>query len=153
MKNLSILALTLSATVAIAPAFAETTSHYNISNPSNQQADLSFAFGNVENLQAADMTLAQMQETEGAVAPLIFTPAILGGARVLLTGYTRHGINQAISRNGVGVSNRAILNTMRNPTKVRHDPVRQTTSFHSRGGGVVLNQQGQVVTTWGKPRR
>lgn len=106
-----------------------------------------------KSLQVIAMTDEEMAETEGVVAPLVFTPAILGGARVLLTGYTRHGINQAISRNGAGVSGRAILNTMRNSTKVRHDPVRQTTSFHSKGGGVVLNQQGQVVTTWGKPRR
>ena len=83
MKKLSILAL--SATVAIAPAFAETTSHYTTPSVDTQtivlpqttvsattpQADLSFAFDNVENLQATDMTLAEMQETEGAVAPLV----------------------------------------------------------------------------------
>ena len=83
MKKLSILAL--SATVAIAPAFAETTSHYTTPSVDTQtivlpqttvsattpQADLSFAFDNVENLQATDMTLAEMQETQGAVAPLV----------------------------------------------------------------------------------
>ena len=44
MKKLSILAL--SATVAITPAYAETTSHYNIPSTelSTQQADLSFTF-------------------------------------------------------------------------------------------------------------
>ena len=71
MKKLSILAL--SATIAITPAFAETTAHYNtpITELSSQQADLSFAFDNVENLQATDMTLAEMQETQGAVAPYV----------------------------------------------------------------------------------
>ena len=83
MKKLSILAL--SATVAITPAFAETTSHYTTPSVDTQtivlpqtsvssttpQADLSFAFDNVENLQATDMTLAEMQETQGAVAPLV----------------------------------------------------------------------------------
>ena len=65
MKKLSILAL--SATVAITPAFAETTAHYNtpITELSSQQADLSFAFDNVENLQAVVMTDGQMQETRG----------------------------------------------------------------------------------------
>jgi len=36
-----------------------------------QQADLSFAFDDVENLQAVAMTDGQMQETQGAVAPLV----------------------------------------------------------------------------------
>jgi len=71
MKKLSILAL--SATVAITPAFAETTAHYNtpITELSSQQADLSFAFDNVENLQAVVMTDREMAETQGAVAPYV----------------------------------------------------------------------------------
>lgn len=66
MKNFSILALTLSATVAITPAFAETTPYYNTVTPSTQQADLSFAFDSTENLQATAMTDKEMAETEGA---------------------------------------------------------------------------------------
>ena len=77
MKKLSILAL--SATVAITPAFAETDVNYNtpsteltpVTELSTQQADLSFAFDDAENLQATDMTLAEMQETQGAVAPYV----------------------------------------------------------------------------------
>ncbi|STY86107.1 Uncharacterised protein [Moraxella ovis] len=66
MKKLSILAL--SATVAIAPAFAETTAYYNTPSVelSTQTADLSFAFDDVENLQTKEMTLTEIQETEGA---------------------------------------------------------------------------------------
>lgn len=77
MKKLSILALT--ATIAITPAFAEVNSYAtpsviqsavsldDIDTPATtSQADLSFAFGDVENLQTTDMTLAEMQETEGA---------------------------------------------------------------------------------------
>ncbi|WP_435931741.1 hypothetical protein ACSF86_00285 [Moraxella bovoculi] len=83
MKKLSILALT--ATVAIAPAFAETavyqtipstTPSVELSTQPTQEADLSFAFDDIENLQATDMTLAEMQETEGAALPL----AYMGGA-------------------------------------------------------------------------
>ena len=68
MKKLSILAL--SATVAITPAFAETTAHYNtpITELSTKQADLSFAFDDAENLQAVVMTDKEMAETEGAWA-------------------------------------------------------------------------------------
>lgn len=39
---------------------------FNCTKLSTQDTDLSFAFDNVENLQATDMTLAEMQETEGA---------------------------------------------------------------------------------------
>ncbi|STY86111.1 Uncharacterised protein [Moraxella ovis] len=72
MKKFSILALT--ATIATAPAFAETTSHYTtpsveLSTQPTQEADLSFAFNDTQNLQAVAMTDSQMQETEGAWIP------------------------------------------------------------------------------------
>lgn len=99
MKKLSILAL--SATVAITPAFAEMTVHYNTPSVDTQtivlpqttvsaktpQADLSFAFDDVENLQTKDMTATEMQETEGAALPLAYygvvygVPAMYAGAR------------------------------------------------------------------------
>ncbi|MFW2178283.1 MULTISPECIES: hypothetical protein [unclassified Moraxella] len=66
MKKLSILAIT--ATVAITPAFADVTSNYNTPVSTIQQADLSFAFDNAENLQAMAMTDKQMADTEGAWA-------------------------------------------------------------------------------------
>ena len=71
MKKLSILAL--GATVAITPAFAETTTHYNtpITELSTKQADLSFAFDDVENLQAVALTDREMAEPQGAVAPYV----------------------------------------------------------------------------------
>ena len=89
MKRLSILAL--SATVAITPAFAETTAHYNtpITELSSQQADLSFAFDNVENLQAVVMTDGQMQETQGAWVPYAIGGAIGGISYVSGCAYTK----------------------------------------------------------------
>lgn len=124
MKKLSILAL--SATVAIAPAFAETGVNYNTPSvdvqpaisfdvsqqpalPTTAQADLSFAFGDVENFQTTDMTLAEMQETEGAALPpmaiyygaVYGVPAIYAGARwasgngpQLLSNRIRHYLNK-----------------------------------------------------------
>lgn len=79
MKKFSILAL--GATVAITPAFAETTTHYNtpITELSTKQADLSFAFDDVENLQAIAMTDKEMAETEGAALPYIAGAAAVGG--------------------------------------------------------------------------
>ncbi|SPX86974.1 hypothetical protein [Moraxella ovis] len=76
MKKLSILAL--SATVATAPAFAETTVYQavpsttpsvELSTQPTQATDLSFAFDDTQNLQAVAMTDSQMQETEGAWIP------------------------------------------------------------------------------------
>lgn len=65
MNTFSILAL--SALISTVPAFAETQSttatYQDVAL--NQSADLSFAFGDVKDLQATDMTLAEMQETEG----------------------------------------------------------------------------------------
>lgn len=90
MKKLSILALT--ATIAITPAFAEVNSYAtpsviqsavsldDIDTPATtSQADLSFAFDDVENLQVKEMTVAQMQETEGAALPYIAGAAAVGG--------------------------------------------------------------------------
>ena len=68
MKKLSI--LVLGATVAITPAYAETDVNYNtpVTELSTKQADLSFAFDDVENLQAVALTDREMAETQGAWA-------------------------------------------------------------------------------------
>ena len=79
LKKLSILAL--SATVAITPAFAETQTvvlPQTTVSATTPQADLSFAFDDAENLQTKEMTLAEMQETEGAALP--FAPLLLLGS-------------------------------------------------------------------------
>ena len=70
-----------------------------------------------------------------------------------ITGYTTHGLNQAISRNGgQGVSPSAILDAVRNPAQVVQQTANQTIKFVGDDATVVLNQQGKVVTTWGIPR-
>jgi len=70
-----------------------------------------------------------------------------GGSPRPITGYTRHGLNQAIGRDGTGVSPRAILDAVRNPLSVNP----------ARGGGmkytgsnatVILNKDGKVITTF-----
>jgi RHS repeat-associated protein len=62
-----------------------------------------------------------------------------------ITGYTRHGINQAISREGVGVSTRAILDAVRNPTKIIQKPG-GITEYVGDAARVLLNEAGKVVT-------
>jgi len=85
------------------------------------------------------------QESLGSPEPA--TAAGGAGARGPISGFTKHGLNQAISRDGVGVSNLAILDAVNNPTKV----ISQTggrTMYVGRDATVVMNSQGQVITTW-----
>jgi RHS repeat-associated protein len=69
-----------------------------------------------------------------------------------VTGYTRHGLNQAISRNdGRGVSPKAILDAVRNPKKI----VPQSDGRIKYSGAdatVITNSQGKIITTYGQPR-
>ncbi|ALV30441.1 hemagglutinin repeat-containing protein [Pannonibacter phragmitetus] len=69
-----------------------------------------------------------------------------------ISGYTRHGLNQAISRDGVGVSGEAILKTWNNPSKIEYIPSSRGPSFRLTGPDavVVVNAQGQIVTTWAR---
>ena len=77
--------------------------------------------------------------------------AAKSGAKVAekITGYTRHGINQAISREGVGVSPRAILDAVRNPTSVG-EQANGTIKYVGKDATVILNQEGKVVTTYSR---
>ena len=70
-----------------------------------------------------------------------------------ITGYTKHGVNQAISRNNVGVKPSAILDTVRNPIKVstRVDELgRISIQYRGAQATVVLNKTGKVVSCWAK---
>ncbi|MBU0456496.1 MAG: RHS repeat-associated core domain-containing protein [Gammaproteobacteria bacterium] len=69
-----------------------------------------------------------------------------------ITGYTQHGLNQAISRDmGRGVSSKAILETLKSP----NDIVEQANGVMKYIGDratVILNKSGRVITTYGEPR-
>jgi len=62
-----------------------------------------------------------------------------------ITGYTRHGLNQAISREGVGVSPRAILDAVRNPSQIVQRPG-GITEYVGEAARVRLNEAGKVIT-------
>ncbi|WP_079364148.1 hypothetical protein [Moraxella lacunata] len=66
---------------SITPAYAETDVNYNtpVTELSTQTTDLSFAFDDVENLQAIAMTDKEMAETEGVALPYIAGAAAVGG--------------------------------------------------------------------------
>ena len=67
-----------------------------------------------------------------------------------ITGYTKHGINQAISRDGHGVSTKGVLDAFKNPNNVTYNSINKTFKYSGTNSVVVLNQQGKVVSTWAK---
>lgn len=77
----------------------------------------------------------------------------------IIKGYTKHGLNQAIGRNGGrGVNAKTILNTTRSPNKVKLQTRnnKQSVKF-SKGSGknkssVVIGDTGKVITVTGKAR-
>jgi len=69
-----------------------------------------------------------------------------------ITGYTRHGLHQAISRDGVGVSTRAILEAVRSPNRVIQRPG-GIIEYVGEAARVRLNTTGQVVTVIPTNRR
>ena len=85
--------------------------------------------------------------------------AIIGGAAgyigyqpTQITGFTKHGINNAISKNGHGVNERALLDTIKNPNKIVPQAFRSKFKFVGKDAVVVLNKTGKVITTWAKHR-
>jgi len=63
-----------------------------------------------------------------------------------ISGFTGHGIDQAITR---GVAPSAILDAVANPIRIRQMP-NGTTRYIGSGAVVVLNPAGSVVTVWRK---
>jgi hypothetical protein len=78
----------------------------------------------------------------------------IAGARLPsgISGYTIHGLDQAISRDPVGVSVRAIGDAVHNPLSIFGKPPGAfpggTFGFVGRDATVILNAEGQVVSTW-----
>lgn len=78
------------------------------------------------------------------ILPSFVTP---GGLRI--TGFTKHGINSAINHDGVGVTSRAILSTIRNPEKI----VAQSggrTKIIGQDAVLIVNKYGKIITTWAR---
>ena len=63
-----------------------------------------------------------------------------------ITGYTKHGLNQAISRDGGrGVSAKAILSAVKEPAKIAEQAGGKT-AFTGGDAKVILNGEGKVIT-------
>jgi hypothetical protein len=69
------------------------------------------------------------------------------GVAGAITGYTRHGLHQAIGRDGgVGVAPTAILDAVRAPVSksVQSDGA---TYYRGKDAVVIVNSEGRVITT------
>jgi hypothetical protein len=66
-----------------------------------------------------------------------------------ITGFTKHGINMAISKDGVGVSSRAILDAVKNPMRTV-EQAKGAIGYVGKNATAVLNEAGEVITTWAR---
>ncbi len=64
-----------------------------------------------------------------------------------ITGYTKHGLQQAMTKDGVGVSPKAILDAVKNPLQKLSQSGGRT-KIVGKNATVVLNSDGKVITTW-----
>jgi RHS repeat-associated protein len=68
-----------------------------------------------------------------------------------ISGYTNHGLNQVIGRDGGrGVNAKAILDAIRNPIKCIEK--QNEIKFIGKDATVILNKDGKIITAFGKPR-
>lgn len=69
-----------------------------------------------------------------------------------IKGYRRHGLNQAISRDGGrGVKAGAIKDAVMNPKRVVPQS-EERLKYVDKKATVILNRAGEVISTYGKPR-
>lgn len=87
--------------------------------------------------------------TEGTSTAATVAPQAASAIGNAIKGFTKHGINQAISRDGVGVSSRAILDALKNPVKVAVQKG-GAVKIIGKDATVIVNQAGKVITTWAR---
>jgi RHS repeat-associated protein len=106
-------------------------------------------FGNIgKGIQLATKAVKVIKPTVKVAAATKFHKA------GKITGYTRHGLNQSISRGGRGVHPSTILKTVRKsrPT-AQYKSGRIGFRYKSKYGIVILNWRGKVVTSIAKSRK
>ena len=75
----------------------------------------------------------------------------IGYTPTKITGFTKHGINQVISRDGHGVANKALLDTVKNYKRIEPQGLfRSKFKFIGKNAVVILNKTGKVITAWAK---
>ena len=67
----------------------------------------------------------------------------------IIRGYTKHGAEQVMGRDGgIGVSNAAILNAVNNPIAPPTVRADGAIKFIGQNATVVINPSGYVITAW-----
>ncbi len=71
-----------------------------------------------------------------------------------IIGYSKHGINHAISREGIGINPKSILDAWRNPVNIQYHPTKYGPTFRLMGEDAVIavNPKGNIVTMWPQSR-
>jgi len=110
---------------------------------------------NLIHINFGDLTEQQVINNALGFTPLgIEEAAMEAGENAVagvITGYTSHGLNQVISRDGGnGVAASSILDAVSNPTSVQ--VINGTTKYVGNEATVIVNSDGKVVTAYGKPR-
>ena len=68
-----------------------------------------------------------------------------------ISGFTKHGLNQILSRNGHGVANKAILDTIKNSLSItKQGFIKRSFKFVGKDSVVILNKFGKLITAWAK---
>ena len=106
-----------------------------------------YAAGGAGTVTTLGLTGAATEGTSTAAATV--APQAASAIGNALKGFTKHGINQAISRDGVGVSSKAILDALKNPVKVVVQKGGEV-KIIGKDATVILNQAGKVITTWAR---
>lgn len=91
---------------------------------------------------------------QGALLKTQLAAEEAAGARLpqSLSGYTGHGLDQAISRDAVGVSPRAILDAWRNPINITGQSGGRFL-IEGQTATIVVNSEGKIITTWANTSR
>lgn len=117
-----------------------------------QRGNCSQADGGEMEARGVAMRRADVIEPTEA-SPLFFIGGIqkVEGEAVsgVLKGFTKHGINQAISRDGVGVATEAILSAVKSPLKIVEQGGGKV-MYIGENASVILNDAGKVLTTWAR---
>lgn len=67
-----------------------------------------------------------------------------------MSARTKHGDGQAQTRDGHGVSDRAIDDAVENPLKPPQAQPNGTYKYQGTDAVVILNERGELVTTWAR---
>lgn len=124
---------------AVSTAFASPSDQMDFTTMSKADSQVLFGHNDQDTLT---LEFDEMKNTEGEA--IWFAPFAWSAVRVAVTGFTRHGLNQAINRG----STRAISYTLNNSRRAYSDIARKTTRYESSRGVVILNQNGRVVSNW-----